>query len=94
MNDTPRPGWWTCRICQPNVHDREEIIEILEEAATILVALRAVVYCDWCDGEIDTAVRDDEEVSWRRDQARTWCSPGCQAKRYDAEINAAGNEAS
>jgi hypothetical protein len=22
MNDTPRPGWWTCRVCVPNVHDR------------------------------------------------------------------------
>jgi len=22
MSDTPRPGWWTCRICVPNIHDR------------------------------------------------------------------------
>jgi len=23
MSDTtPRPGWWTCFLCQPNVHDR------------------------------------------------------------------------
>ena len=18
----PKPGWWTCKICQPNVHDK------------------------------------------------------------------------
>ena len=22
MNDTPRPGWWTCKLCRPPVHDR------------------------------------------------------------------------
>ena len=22
MTDTPRPGWWTCFLCQPNVHER------------------------------------------------------------------------
>jgi len=22
MSDTPRPGWWTCRICQPNIRER------------------------------------------------------------------------
>jgi len=22
MNDTPRPGWWTCYLCSPPVHDR------------------------------------------------------------------------
>jgi len=22
MSDTPRPGWWTCFVCQPNTHDR------------------------------------------------------------------------
>ena len=22
MNDTPRPGWWTCHLCKPPVHDR------------------------------------------------------------------------
>jgi len=75
----------------------EEIIEILEEAATILVTLRADVWCDWCDGpvtECDGPVRNDEEVSWRGAQARVWCCTNCQTARYEAEINAAGNEAS
>ena len=22
MSDTPRPGWWTCKVCVPNVHER------------------------------------------------------------------------
>ena len=22
MTDTPRPGWWTCYLCSPPVHDR------------------------------------------------------------------------
>jgi hypothetical protein len=22
MNDTPRPGWWTCKVCAPNVRER------------------------------------------------------------------------
>ena len=22
MSDTPRPGWWTCWLCKPPVHDR------------------------------------------------------------------------
>jgi len=22
MTDTPRPGWWTCWLCKPPVHDR------------------------------------------------------------------------
>jgi len=69
----------------------EEIIEILQEAATILVALRAEVWCDWCEQPVSEPVRDDEEVSWRHNQARVWCSTGCQAKRYDAEINAAAS---
>ena len=74
-----------------------EIIEILQEAATILVTLRAEVWCDWCDGsvtECDGPVRNDEEVSWRGPQARVWCCTNCQTERYEAEINAAGNEAS
>jgi hypothetical protein len=72
----------------------EEIIEILQDAATILVTLREQVWCDWCDGPVVEPVRDGEEVSWRRDQARVWCSTTCQSLRYEAEINAAGNEAS
>ena len=22
MNDTPRSGWWTCWLCQPNIRER------------------------------------------------------------------------
>jgi len=22
MSDTPCPGWWTCYLCKPPVHDR------------------------------------------------------------------------
>jgi hypothetical protein len=72
----------------------EEIIEILEEAATILVTLRAVVYCDWCDGPVVEPVRDAEAVSWLGKGAATYCSQACLDAHDEQRINAAGNEAS
>jgi len=72
----------------------EEIIEILEEAATILVTLRAEVWCDWCDGLVVEPVRDAEEVSWLGKGAATYCSKACLDAHDEQRINAAGSEAS
>jgi len=72
----------------------EEIIEILEEAATILVALRTDIWCDFCDGPVVEPVRDAEEVSWIGKGAATYCSQTCLDAHDEQRINAAGNEAS
>ena len=72
----------------------EEIIEILEDAATILVALRAEVWCDWCDGPVVEPVRDAEAVAWLGKGASTFCSKACLDAHDEQRINAAGNEAS
>jgi len=72
----------------------EEIIEILEDAATILVTLRAEVWCEWCDGLVVEPVRDGEEVSWLGKGASTYCSQTCLDAHDEQRINAAGNEAS
>ena len=71
-----------------------ELIEILQDAATILVTLRAEVWCDWCDGPVVEPVRDDEEVSWLGKGAATYCSKACLDAHDEQRINAAGNEAS
>ena len=72
----------------------EEIIEILQEAATMLVTLRAEVWCDWCDGPVVEPVRDGEAVSWLGKGASTFCSQTCLDAHDESRINAAGNEAS
>ena len=72
----------------------EEIIEILEDAATILVTLRADTWCAWCDGPVVEPVRDDEAVSWLGKGAATYCSKACLDAHDEQRINAAGNEAS
>jgi len=72
----------------------EEIIEILADAATILVTLRADTWCAWCDGPVVEPVRDDEEVSWLHSGAATYCSKACLDAHDEHRINAAGNEAS
>jgi len=72
----------------------EEIIEILQDAATILVTLRADVWCDWCDGPVIEAVRDGEEVSWIGKGAATYCSQVCLDAHDEHRANAAGNQAS
>ena len=71
-----------------------EIIEILEDAATILAALRADTWCDWCDGPVVEPVRDGEAVSWLGKGASTFCSQTCLDAHDEQRINAAGNEAS
>jgi len=71
-----------------------EIIEILQEAATILVTLRADTWCAWCDGRVVQPVRDDETVSWLGDSAPPFCSQTCLDAHDEQRINAAGNEAS
>jgi len=72
----------------------EEIIEILEEAATILLTLREQVWCDWCDSPVVQPVRDAEAVSWLGKGASTFCSQTCLDAHDEQRINAAGNEAS
>jgi hypothetical protein len=72
----------------------EEVLEILEDAANILVTLRADIWCDWCDGPVTTPVRDAEAVSWLGKGAATYCSQTCLDAHDEARINAAGNEAS
>jgi len=72
----------------------EEIIEILQEAATILLTLRAEVWCEQCDGPVVEPVRDGEEVSWLGKGAATYCSQTCLDAHDEQRINAAGNEAS
>ena len=71
-----------------------EVIEILEEAATILVALRANTWCAWCDSPVVQPVRDAEAVSWLGKGASTFCSRTCLDAHDEQRINAAGNEAS
>jgi len=80
--DQLRQGW------TPN-----EVLVVLTDAWLTIQDLRAPI-CDWCERPVVKPVRDAEEVSWRRSQARMWCCVGCQALRYEAEIDAAGNEAS
>ena len=72
----------------------QEIIEILQDAATILATLRAEVWCDWCDGPVVQPVRDGEAVSWLGKGAATYCSKACLDAHDEQRINAAGNEAS
>jgi hypothetical protein len=67
-----------------------EVVCVLMDAALTIQDLRTDT-CDWCDGPVVQPVRDGEEVSWRRGQARVWCSTGCQTLRYDAEIDAAAS---
>ena len=69
----------------------EEIIEILEDAAKILVTLRAEAWCEWCDSPVVEPVRDDEAVSWLGKGASTFCSQTCLDAHDEARINAAGN---
>jgi len=70
----------------------EEIIEILQDAATILVTLRAAeVWCDWCDSRVVEPVRDAEAVSWLGKGAATYCSKACLDAHDESRINAAGN---
>ena len=46
--------------------------------------------CAYCDEEFSTEpVRDLDEVTWRGDQARTWCSEECMVKYAE---RAASNE--
>jgi len=68
----------------------EEIIEILEEAATILLTLRANTWCAWCDSPVVQPVRDAEAVSWLGKGAATYCSQTCLDAHDEQRINAAG----
>ena len=68
-----------------------EIVEILQEAATILVELREQVCCDWCDSPVVQPVRDAEAVSWLGKGAATYCSKTCLDAHDEAAQNADGN---
>ena len=68
----------------------EEIIEILADAATILVTLRAEVWCDWCDGPVVEDFSDAEWVAWLGDSAPPFCSQACLDAHDEQRINAAG----
>ena len=65
----------------------EEIIEVLEDAANILLTLRRPD-CDWCAGPILEPVRDPVTVSWLGDGAPTWCSTACMESQSEHAINA------
>ena len=69
----------------------EEIIEILEDAATILVALRANTWCAWCDSPVVEPVRDAEAVAWLGKGAATYCTQACLDAHDEAAQNAEGN---
>jgi len=65
----------------------EEIVEILEEAATILVTLRAEVWCVQCNRPIKgEPVRDPETASWIAG-APTFCSTDCLAAYDERRMN-------
>jgi len=71
----------------------EEIIEILQDAATILVTLRDTsLVCDFCDEEFTgEPVKDPEWVAWLGDSAPPFCSQTCLDAHDEQRINAAGN---
>ena len=66
----------------------EEVLEILEDAATILVTLRAQHVCVQCDRVITgEPVRDPETAAWLGAGAPTFCSTDCRAAYDEARMN-------